>query len=422
MKRPTVASLKKVTVENLAGLGAERLAALLVAFSANRPDLRRRLRMELAAEQGSEHLATEVDKRLASLETSRSRVSWRLRARFVADLDVLRVLIAERLAGLDRARALDRMWLFMVLARRLDRRVRDRDGAMQAVFARAAEDLGQLLAEGPGADAAGRLADAIAGDLVGWRDWLSAVLAQVPPSLSKAVLELTRPQADGGGAWSAIVRQLADAAGDVEAFRSSFSPQALRTPAIAAEVAGRLLAAGQVEEAGRLLEAAAENARPATAAADSSAEPDFAWETAWITFLEQSGQGEAAQALRWSSFERTLSAERARAFAHRLTDFEDVVAEERAIAYATAHQDVRRGLQFLVEWPALPAAARMIEQRADDLRTSDQEAELWAARLRTRYPAAAHILLRKAAAAAFRRRDFATCDRLTREADALAAP
>lgn len=109
MKRPTVASLKKVTPENLTALGAERLAEILVAAALTRPELKRRLRMELAAEQGAEHLLSEVDKRLSSLETSRSKVSWRQRPTFVRDLDALRVLIAQRLAGLDPAAALNRM-------------------------------------------------------------------------------------------------------------------------------------------------------------------------------------------------------------------------------------------------------------------------------------------------------------------------
>ena len=51
MKPPTVASLKKVTPENLARLGAERLAAIVADAADTRPDLKRRLRMELAAEK-----------------------------------------------------------------------------------------------------------------------------------------------------------------------------------------------------------------------------------------------------------------------------------------------------------------------------------------------------------------------------------
>ncbi len=61
----------------------------------------------------------------------------------------------------------------------------------------------------------------------------------------------------------------------------------------------------------------------------------------------------------------------------------------------------------------------MIQARADEIQAPAEAAELWASRLRARQPAAAHLLLRKAAAAAFRRRELATCDRLTLEADAI---
>jgi hypothetical protein len=206
-----------------------------------------------------------------------------------------------------------------------------------------------------------------------------------------------------------LARQLADAAGDVDAFRATFKPEALRDPGLAAEVATRLLAAGRVDEAGDVLRGAKLKA----------ADPDFAWETVWIDWLERSGQAADAQSARWSSFERTLSAERVRDFARRLKDFEDVEAEHRAIDHASAHPDAHAALRFLMDWPALPEAARMIQARPDDLRLSAEEAELWAGRLRPRHPAAAHALLRKAAAAAFARRDFKTCDRLTEEADAI---
>ena len=73
MKRPTAASLKKVTAQNLAALGADRLAELLVAAALNRPELKRRLRMELAAEQGADHLLPEIDKRLGSWRAAAPR-------------------------------------------------------------------------------------------------------------------------------------------------------------------------------------------------------------------------------------------------------------------------------------------------------------------------------------------------------------
>jgi hypothetical protein len=409
MKPPTVASLKKVTPENLARLGAERLAEIVADAADSRPDLKRRLRMELAAEQGAEHLALELDKRLNTLDASRSKVSWRKRPTFVADLEVLRVLIAQRLAGLDPAAALGRMWAFMDLARRLGTRVRDRDGELAAVFDRAAADIGGLIARPQNAGAAGALVEAISRNPAAWAEWLPTVLARAPRPIVEPLLRKVRERQGGSPGWAGILRQVADAAGDVDAFLATFTAQAIRTPAVAAEAARRLLAAGRVEEAGRVLYAAGRQA----------AEPDFDWESALIDYLEAAGEAEAAQQARWASFERTLSAERARAFTRRLPDFEDVEAENRAFDHAARHPDTQRGLQFLMEWPALPEAATMIEARADELRVSDAQAELWAARLRARQPRAAHTLLRKAAAAAFRRRDFAACDRLTQEADTI---
>jgi hypothetical protein len=424
MKRPTAASLKKVTPDNLVNLGAERLAAILAEVAETRPDVKRRLRMELAAEQGAEHLAVEIDRRLASLDGSRSKVSWRKRASFVGDLDVLRLLIAERLARLDPGQALDRMWRFMDLARRLDLRVRDRDGTLEAVFVRGAGDIGRLLDQAGGGSDAEALVEAIAGSPVRWAAWLPTLIEQAPLPVLETALDLVRRRPETSAGWAGLHRQLADAAGDIDAFQASFSPQALRTPPIAAQVARRLLKAGRVEAAGSVLEAA----RPAAGKAhaglggeDGADAPDFEWETAWIAYLDQAGQGAAAQAARWASFERTLSADRARDFTRRLKDFEDVEAEARAFEYAAQHRDFQRGLQFLMDWPALPAAAAMIAARADDVKVAADPAALWAERLQGRHPAAAETLLRRTAALAFRRRDFATCDRLTEQADAIEA-
>lgn len=70
MAKASLASQKKVTAENLAGLGVERLAQILVEVAETRTDLKRRLRMELAAGLGASHLVPEIDKRLGALETA----------------------------------------------------------------------------------------------------------------------------------------------------------------------------------------------------------------------------------------------------------------------------------------------------------------------------------------------------------------
>ena len=49
-----MASKKTVTLDNMAALGAERLAAILVELADNDAEIKRRLRLELAAQTGSE--------------------------------------------------------------------------------------------------------------------------------------------------------------------------------------------------------------------------------------------------------------------------------------------------------------------------------------------------------------------------------
>jgi hypothetical protein len=416
MKRPTVASLKKVTAENLAALGADRLADILVSVADTRPDLKRRLRMELAAAQGPEHLVTEIDRRLGSLETSRGKIGWRQRPSFVRDVDALRRLIAERLATMEVAAAVDRLWTFMELPKRIGARFKDRDGAMAAVFGLAAGDLGRLMSGYDPVLASARLVDALAGQPSAWAEWLPSFLEQSPAPLAGQALRLVSERRSAAPGWLTLARQLADAAGDVDAFAATYPKDALATPSAAAEIGRRLLAAGRVEDAGRVLAAAAP--KPAFLKGRLPA-PDFDWESAWIDYLDGSGQVDAAQAVRWASFERTLSVERAKAHVGRLTGFDDVEAEQRALEHAATHADAERGLRFLMDWPALAEAGRMIQARADDLQPEPEEAEAWAAKLRRRQPAAAELLLRKAAAAALRRRDVKTAARLVEEADTI---
>jgi hypothetical protein len=376
--------------------------------------------MELAAAQGADHLAVEVDKRLTSLETLTSKVSWRQRPAFLRDLDALRELIADRMASLDHAAGLDRMWRFMAIAPNVAARVRDKHGQLDVLFLRAAEDLAGLVGQASCVDSAAPLLVAVEKNPRGWRDWLPVVLRTAPDGLAASTLRsITGRQMPE---QVALVRRLADAAGDVDAYRASFVDDTLRDPANAAEVANRLLAAGRVTEAGEVLEAAGAKNEGRWRAGKTQTKLSFAWETSCIDYLERSGQTEAAQAARWASFEATLSVERAKAFIQRLADFDDVEAENRAFALAAQHQDFQRGLAFLMEWPAVAEAGRMIEARPADISVTSEQAELWAPKLRRTKPQAAYLVLRKAAADAFRQREFATCDRLTMEAEAIVMP
>ncbi|CAN5489726.1 hypothetical protein BH10PSE3_BH10PSE3_04350 [soil metagenome] len=415
MKTPSLASQKKVTPENLAGLGAERLAQILAEVAETRTDLKRRLRMELAAGLGASHLVPEIDKRLAAVETSRGQVTWRQKPAFLRDLDAVRGLIADRLALEDTAGASERLWRLLATAPQTTKRLREHDEALDAIYRRAAQDQGQLMAGHDPHLAAQALIDAMAAQPRAWGAWLAALLRAAGPALAKVALPMAQARAAQPG-WIPLVRDLADAAGDVEVFAATYSPAALQTPPVAIAVARRQMAAGRIEAMGQALRLAAP--KPSGFRGRLGA-PDFDWESAWIDYLEAAGDLAGAQAVRWASFQRTLDLSRAKAFTSRLTGFDDVEAEAAALAHAAGHADFEEGLAVLMGWPALPEASAMITDRAGDVKVAPELAELWAGKLRKRFPAAAHILLRKGAAAAFKQRAFKLCDRLTEEADAI---
>lgn len=414
MKKPSAASLKKVTPENLVGLGAERLAEILAEVAETRVDLKRRLRMELAADLGPEHLVPEIDKRLHAFETSKGHVTWRQKPAFIRDLDALRALIV-RLARGEPDAAAERLWRFLATDTQVGRRLCEREDAVAAVYLRAAADLGQLLAHRDPQLTANALVEAAANRPQAWAQWLPAVLEPVPPQLAALALSGAVAMKIGAPGWTMVLRHFADAAGDISAVKATYSPAALKTPAVAIEIARRHLAAGELDQAGEALRLAA----PKPGLLGRLPAPDFDWETAWIGYLQAAGQGEAAQAVRWASFQRTLDVGRAKAFTGALSDFDDVEAEAQAFAYAAEHADFERGLEFLMQWPALADASRMILSRPDDIKVAPEKAELWAGKLRRRFPAAAHLLLRRAATAAFKRREFKTSERLTQEADSI---
>ena len=127
-------SRKTVTAANLAALGVERLAAILVEAAEDEASLKRRLRMELAAEVGADHLAAEVAKNLAAIQGRRSRVHWRKYKAFVRNLDLQRLMIVGTLGELDPGLSLDFLWRFLALPDDVFRQVDDARGQVELVF------------------------------------------------------------------------------------------------------------------------------------------------------------------------------------------------------------------------------------------------------------------------------------------------
>ena len=413
-------SKKSLNARNLEALGTQRLAQLLLEISAGDAAAKRRLRLELAGAESPAAVAREVRKRLGTIARSRSFVDWQTRRALVADLATQRRAIVEQVAERDPSEALDLMWRFLELAGSVLQRCDDSSGTVSAVFDEAVDELGRIAvaAEAEPKALADRAYRALLDNGYGQYDDLIAVLV---PSLGEAGLEhlkqrmialtdepVRRPPDDerrvvsrgSGGvicrdeieersrmtAARLALKDIADAQGDVDAFIGQYDEQMRRVPRIAAEIAGRLLAAGRADEALDLLDSAEHDGR---------SWPCFEWEDARIDVLDALGRRDEAQAARWSCFERSLSAPHLRAHLQRLADFDDVVAENRALAHALQFPSLLQALAFLAAWPALNEAARLVVDRSAELDGDAYEILTPAAeRLFARHPLAATLLLR----------------------------
>lgn len=399
MAKKPPASAKRLTAANLEGLGPEALAALLLELSDSQPALKRRLRMELSARIGAAALAEEIDKRLAMIAGSRAKISWRKRPEFILDLDVVRRMIVGKLADLDPGVAMRRLWAFLDLADGLSLRVKDPKGEVDRVFAAAAGDMAALAPRAPADIAlAGEVADMLFKGSSAWGERLGPALAGFGRPFAAAVLAELNRRIAARPAFkpsARVIRAVADAAGDVDAFVETVPSTLRHDPGTAAAVGRRLLAAGRIEEALATLQAAdpRNRARGLDGRPDPAAEP---WYAVWIEVLEQSGETGTAHEERWATFERTLSAAQLRRYLKALPDFDDVEALDRAFEVAARFSPFSDGLAFLMDWPALPEAAAMILARRDEVAGEPGDLAQWAARLDARYPRAALVLLRAA--------------------------
>ena len=157
----------------------------------------------------------------------------------------------------------------------------------------------------------------------------------------------------------------------------------------AARIGRRLLAAGRAEEALEAIDAGAGGGQP------DPVWREFDWEDARIDALEALGRRDEAQKMRWRCFELCLSEPHLRTYLKRLPDFEDMEAEEKALDHALEFHDRLEALSFLVSWPALDRASRLVIARTQEIDSAFHEVLAPAAdALAARHPLAATLVLR----------------------------
>ncbi|NKK62413.1 hypothetical protein GFL88_02475 [Rhizobium leguminosarum bv. viciae] len=414
-----MAAKTTLNAKNLESLGAQRLAELLIEVSMGSAAHKRRLRMELAGNHGSDEVAREVRKRLASIARARTVINWRKVKALKSDLETQRKTIAETVAADDPQEAFELIWQFLALANPIFERSSDNSDSLVQSFHQACEDAAAIAASAKinSNVLAEKVFKAVQDDGYGQYDNLIAAMA---PALGKDGLDCLKtlfvqwskepndkPANDKREVigWDSAgplyedeiygtqrdltvriaLQEIADAQGDVDAYIAQQPEKTRRMPVIAADIANRLVSAGRAKEALEMLNEVDTKGR---------AMP-FEWQLARVETLEALGRGEEAQTYRWTCFEQSLHDQHLRTFLKRLPDFDDLEAEEKAFAHAQAFPDVHQALAFFLLWPAPAEAARLVMRRKAELDGNLYELMPAAAEaLAEKHPLAATIVLR----------------------------
>lgn len=416
------------TPETLAALPSDTLVRLIMEEVGQNPAFKKRVSAALAGLQGPDAVAVLIDRRLAALEKARGFIDWQKTRTFAADLDAMLATIVSDLKPLDPGMALDRLLRFIGGAANTLERVDDNSGRIQSLYENAvsaAAEIVTLLPPEHAARVAESLLPMLAGDGFGLLDGLLetivpglpedmlaplderlvALLAAVPEPKPKAKVDAwgVGPAFENRLArlrLNRIRQTIADVRGDVDAFIAIEGKASPERPDHAA-IAERLLAAGRAGEALDWIRRE-RMPRPVVVTREDMLEgmiefdgTDWRYQTIEIQVLDALERGDEAQALRWSRFEQRLDPQALRDYLAKLPDFEDEEALERAFAYASAQKDPHGALFFLIGWPRLDRAAKLVVERG-----TEWDGRLWqwlvpaAEALEQDHPLAASLLYR----------------------------
>ncbi len=322
-----------LTEETLAALGADKLAKLILEEVRHNAPFKRIITAALAGAKGPDAVAAIIDRRLASLERARGSVDWDKRRAFAADLKATVATIVDELGGADPRAGAERILRFLASAEGVFERVDDSSGSIGGIYQDAAAALpamAQRMASEDRLHLLDRLVPLLLADAYGLiEDTVPGFVATLAAE-ELAVFDLAFKQAlakipagDGGRDWERHARReriirarqaIADVKGDVDDFVTLEAQKPERSRDNLA-IAERLLRAGRGAEA---LAWVRRPNRPGLRAMDRQ---DLADASGGIDVLERrrvgleililtaTGEREAAQKLRWATFQATLEVE-----------------------------------------------------------------------------------------------------------------
>lgn len=391
-----------LSLENLAALGAEKLAQIILDEAKANAPFRKKANAALAGAKGAEAVAALIDRRLAALEKARAMVAWEKEKDFAADLAATVETIVKELGQADAALAVERLLRFIDTHGKVFDRIDDSGGRIQDVYWRAGETAPELVEKLPAEDRAGlikALTKSLGADSHGYAPRIAASVAPLLPEAALVAWDRALQAAGADDRYIAVRQAIAEARGDLDLFLAleDKRPDWRQNPLRAAE---KLLAAGLLDEA--LVWARREHrAGIAYASAADLAEGrikrphDLQRVDLEARILEAKGDRKAAQALRWEAFETTLDPRPLRDYLKKLGDFEEDDETTCAFALAEASSHAYSALAFFIAWPNIERAAKLVLAKSAhwDGRHYGPLADA-AAALEESFPLAASVLYR----------------------------
>jgi hypothetical protein len=405
-----------LSAETLKALGVETLAALVLDGAEQDATFRKRVLAALANIKGPEAVMAVLDKRLAALGRAAASIGWAKRKDFVADLDLHIAILLRDLAPAAPLAAAERILTFLAVEHSTMERFGEGSSVLEERFGQLALALPPLVGRLDPKDRM-PIAEALLSMVQMRGYWRSlGVFADVLPllpvqdqdkldvALAKAEAKIRAEQGEAGEyLYYPLIRArqaIADAQRNVDRFAELDRGlrHHLQDPVGLAE---RLLTAGRLPEAldGVRRPKARRGEVPPPDNADAASlmlRPDEIRRIDLeLRILEAMGHGAEAEALRWQTFEVTLSADILRDVLAHLPDFGEFEALDRAFAHAAGVQDHHGALDFFLRWPRLDLAAKLVlDHRGSwDGRRYDQLGTA-AERLEADQPLAATILYR----------------------------
>ncbi|MBU2961878.1 hypothetical protein KO516_13880, partial [Citreicella sp. C3M06] len=387
---------KALNKANLAALGPDALAELLLEAVKGDAARQRRVRMALSAEQGPEAIAADVRKRFASIRRGRSFIARKAQKTLGQELHDLTRQIETRIAPEAPDQAFDLLWTQLHLAEGIHERSDDSWGTIGDAMREAMATIGRIapkLAQNSEA-LADDIFEAMSTDGYGAFDRAIEALAPALGETGLAALKaraetarqaplteadlafytyLSDPSAREARALESrnrtldiILQDVADQQGDVDAWLAKYTPDQLTYHTIAPAAATRLLEAGRAADALTLI-------RTAIDAYDSDWLDPREMDEVHFACLAALGREDELRAALWQRFETCLCPDALRQHLKRLPDFEDIEAQDAAREVVRSFKPVDAALAFCLASGDLALAAQLIDARHAEIDGDDYE-------------------------------------------------